>query len=90
MEKEIKYLGWIADGNGYRPCESRLEAIANFPRPRDVPGVRSYMGIVNTLGAFLPEFSAMKHSLTQLTKKNAKFKWGPEEDITISEWPMAF
>ena len=43
----------------------------NFKEPENVKDVRSFLGLVNFFGRFIPNLSAKTHVLRQLTKKNA-------------------
>ena len=47
-------------------------SLSRFPVPRDVTGVRSFLGLANQLSGFVPDFAHMTVKLRELTaKKNA-------------------
>ena len=62
-----------------KPDPKKTEAIANWPPPRDVHELRSFLGMANTLLRFTPMFADHAASLTDLLKgspaKNAPLHW---------------
>ena len=50
----------------------RIVALSEFPIPKDITGVRSFLGLANQLSGFIPDFAHMTVKLT--SKKNA-FLW---------------
>ena len=80
----ITYMGFIItydeNGNPVMKAEKKKsEAIQNFPRPKTVKDVRSLAGMVNYLAKFLPKLQDIMKPIYHLTKKSAKFEWGPEQ-----------
>ena len=49
----------------------------NWPTPRNVTDVRSFMGLVGYYMRFIEGFSKVAHSITSLQKKGIKFEWTP-------------
>ena len=45
-KREVEYVGFMVGDKGIRPTGKMLETIADFPRPRDLSGVRSFFGLV--------------------------------------------
>ena len=58
-----------------KPTDSKINALKNNERPPDFKGIHSYLGMVNYLKHFIPDFSALTCPLRQLTHKNTKFVW---------------
>ena len=54
-----------------------IEAIMNWPTPRNVMDVRYFMGLVGYYRRFIEGFSKVAHSITSLQKKGIKFEWTP-------------
>ena len=52
-----------------------IEAIMNWPTPRNVIDVRYFMGLAGYYRRFIEGFSKVAHPLTYLQKKGIKFKW---------------
>ena len=80
----ITYMGFIItydrNGNPVMKAEKKKsEAIEKFPQPKCVKDVRSLAGMVNYLAKFLPKLQDIMKPIYHLTKKSAKFEWGPEQ-----------
>ena len=43
----IEFLGFVVTGDSVKPSEKFLGTIKDFPRPRDITGIRSWFGLVN-------------------------------------------
>ena len=55
----------------------KIEAIMNWPTPRNVTDVRSFMGLARYYKRFIEGFSKVAHSINYLQKKGIKFEWTP-------------
>ena len=53
----------------------KIEAIKNWPTPKNVIEVRSFMGIARYYRIFIEGFSNVAHAITYLKRKGIKFKW---------------
>ena len=51
----------------------KIEAIMNWPTPRNVTDVRSFMGLVGYYRRFIEGFSKVAHPTTPFQKKGMKF-----------------
>ena len=52
-----------------KPEPARIAALSDFPTPKDVTGVRSFLGLANQLSGFVLDFAHMSVSLRALTAK---------------------
>ena len=75
MAPEVTYLGFKIDSHGLHPMQDKLEAIIKAPAPTNVSELKSYLGLLNYYGRFLPNLSTELAPLHQLLQKNAKFRW---------------
>ena len=55
----------------------KIEAIMNWPTPRNVTDVRSFMGLMGYYKRFIEGFSKVAHSITSKQNKGIKFEWTP-------------
>ena len=54
----------------------KIKAINDWPVPKDVTGIRSFMGITDYYRIrFVKEFSKISYPITSLQKKGTKFIW---------------
>ena len=72
---KIHYLGHIISDEGISVDPEKIEAIMNWPTPRDVTDVISFMGLVGYYRRFIEGLSKISHSINSLQKKGIKFEW---------------
>ncbi len=75
---KIKFAGHIISANGVEPDEEKVEAIRRFPAPTNVSELRSFLGMVNQLGHFIPDLAQMTSRLRMLLKKSVVWLWMDE------------
>ncbi|MCO5576395.1 hypothetical protein L7F22_030205 [Adiantum nelumboides] len=73
--QEIQYLGHIISKNGIRMDPAKLEVIKDWPNPRNLHEVRSFIGMCAYYKRFIEKFSLILGPLHDLTKKNIKYVW---------------
>ena len=73
-------MGFDVGAYGIKPSLSKIRAIAEWPTPECVRDVRSFVGLANFYRKFIRWFSEIASPLTDLTKKDRKFVWGPKEE----------
>ena len=83
--KEIKLLGFIINAEGIATDPAKVEVIKNLPSPTTVKQVRSFLGTASFYRQFCEGFSSVAEPLSRLTRKHAKFKWGPAEEAAFLE-----
>ena len=75
FQTSVKYLGFIFDKNGRRPDPENIHVIKQVTAPTDVSTLRSFLGLVNHYGSFLPELHKLCGPLNNLLKKDTKWNW---------------
>lgn len=83
LRTEVTYLGHIVSKDGIRTNPKKVEAIQSFPTPKNVKTIREFLGIAGYYRRFIENFSSIAKPLFDLVKKNAAFKWGPEEEASF-------
>ncbi|MCO5602994.1 hypothetical protein L7F22_057136 [Adiantum nelumboides] len=73
--QEIQYLGHIISKSGIRMDPSKLEVIKEWPNPRNLHELRSFIGMCAYYRCFIENFSLIVGPLHDLTKKNVKYVW---------------
>jgi hypothetical protein len=71
-------LGHIISEEGIAVDPEKIEAIKEWPTPKNVTKVRSFMGLVGYYRRFIEGFSKISHPITSLQKKGIKFEWTPK------------
>ena len=74
MKTKVEYLGHVIDREGLHPSTEKVKAIQQAPKPKDVSELRSFLGITNYYGRFLPNLSSKLAPLYDLLHKDRKWQ----------------
>jgi len=77
--KEVTYLGHIISKDGISPDPAKLSAVKDFPTPKKVKDVQSFIELAGYYRKFIKNVSKIAKLLTMLTKKDNKFNWSTEQ-----------
>ena len=83
--KRVKFAGFVVSDTGVEPDNEKVAAIKNFPRPQNITDLRSYFGLVNQLGGFVPDLAHALQPLRSLLKKDTNYQWQPEHTTAFEE-----
>ena len=83
--EEIEYLGHTLTPAGVKPNSKKVEAAKNFPIPKNVKEVKSFLGLANFYRRHIPDMATTSRTLTALTRKNMEFKWTVECEAAFNE-----
>ena len=72
---EVHYLGHVVGASGVKVDPRKTQAIADWPRPRTVKEVRSFLGLANYFRRFVQGFSKMVSPLYALTRIGCSWDW---------------
>jgi hypothetical protein len=73
--KEVEFLGMIESREGIKMDDSKVKAIREWPTPKTVRGVRSFLGLANFYCRFIEGYAQVARPLNDLTKKDTPFAW---------------
>lgn len=76
--KEIRYLGHLVSNGTIKPDPGKVEAITNYPVPRNVRQVRSFLGMCGWYQRYISGYAAIASPITDLLGKHDKFEWSSE------------
>ena len=79
MASHFKFAGYILTSEGHKPDPDKVTAIVDMPPPKDVAGVRRFLGMTNYFVKYLDGLSEMSESLRQLTRNNVEWQWTHEQ-----------
>ena len=77
---EVVYLGHRIDAAGLHPTLEKVQAVRDAPVPRNVSELKSYLGLLNYYGRFMPNLSSVLGPLHCLLRKNVRWSWKPEHE----------
>ncbi|XP_062105107.1 uncharacterized protein LOC133816821, partial [Humulus lupulus] len=72
---QVAFLGHIISRDGVAVDPSKVEAVKDWPRPKNASEVRSFLGLAGYYRKFVDGFSKIATPLTNLTRKQQKFNW---------------
>jgi RNase H-like domain found in reverse transcriptase/Reverse transcriptase (RNA-dependent DNA polymerase) len=75
---KIEYLGLVVEEGKLAMDPAKLKEILDWPAPKTVKEVRSFMGFGNFYRRFVKGFSHLAHPLHDLLKKDKRFIWSEE------------
>ncbi|UYV80241.1 K02A2.6-like [Cordylochernes scorpioides] len=73
--EELDILGHIVSSEGIKPDNRKIEAVLNFPIPKNIEMLRSFLGTCGFLRKFIPNFSKLAEPLNNLIRKNVRWNW---------------
>jgi len=78
----VEYLGYCLSPEGLTMSLDKIQTISNWPEPRKVKDVQSFLGFANFYCQFIFNYSDIVVPLTRLTRKDAP--WNFSEDCRRS------
>jgi hypothetical protein len=87
--REIPFLVQWISGDGIRILPERVQAIIEFPTPRNLKAVRRFLGMAGFYGRFIHRFSQIAEPLHALKRKNTKFLWGAAQQSAFCQLKVA-
>ena len=80
MKTEVVFLGHMINHEGIHPVLSKVKAIQEAPRPRNVSELKSYLGLLTYYNKFMPNLSTVLAPLYLLLKSDVKWKWSKDQE----------
>ena len=79
FQLKVKFLGSIVPANGIEPDPDKVKAIDEWPVPKNLTELRAFVGLASYYRRHVEGFSDLAKSLSELTRKNQPFLWGPDQ-----------
>jgi hypothetical protein len=85
FKHEVSFLGYVISTDGIRMEKEKVEAVRDWPVPRNVGEVMEFEGFAGFYRQFIKDFSKIMAPLTDLKKKDAPFVWDSRQQQAFDE-----
>jgi hypothetical protein len=85
FQKQVHYLSHVISEEGVVVDPDKIKAIMDWPTPKDVSGIRSFMVLTGYYRRFIKGFSKIGFPITYIQKKGVKFIWKSECEEIFQE-----
>ena len=82
---ELTFVGMVLSASGISCAADKVEAIVSAREPQNVSETRSFLGLVNYCGRFIPDLATISEPLRRLTKSGMPFMFGKEQKEAFEE-----
>ena len=84
MDK-LTFVGMVLSGNGISCAAERVAAVTNARELQYASETRSFLGLVNYCGRFIPDLATISEPLRRLTKARTPFAFGRRQKEAFEE-----
>ncbi|WKX95325.1 hypothetical protein Q1695_012070 [Nippostrongylus brasiliensis] len=85
LQRKVAFLGHMVDERGVHMDPQKIEAIKNYPVPRDVKELRTFLEMASFYRKFCLGFSKTAGCLFTLTSPRTKWKWSEEQEDAFAK-----
>jgi hypothetical protein len=85
FQREVEFLGHRVGEDGLKVMHEKVMAVDQWPQPTNVGDVRSFLGLTGFYRKFVRDFSKVASPLSDLTKDDVTFHWGPTQESAFQQ-----
>ncbi|EGD73373.1 hypothetical protein PTSG_13220, partial [Salpingoeca rosetta] len=78
-QDQIKFLGHVVSGRGVETDPDKIAAVTEWPQPKNVRDVRSFLGFCNFYRRFVKDYASVAAPLTDLMHKDRAWEFNDKE-----------
>ena len=86
----VEYLGFILSKDGLKMDPSKVRTITDWPEPRKVKDIQSFLGFANFYRQFIADYSRIVVPLTRLTRKGVPWTFTEAARASFNALKSAF
>jgi ribonuclease HI len=76
----VKFLGHTISSEGISVDPTKVQEVMDWKPPTSVHQIRSFLGLAGYYRQFIPDFSKIAKPMTELLKKEVKYRWDDKCD----------
>jgi hypothetical protein len=88
-QHSVSYPRHILSGDGVSTDLEKVKVIVDWPAPKSVKELRSFLGLAGHYRKFVKQFNILARPLTDLLKKNTVFLWTRDHDGSFAALKLA-
>ena len=85
FQKQVIFLGHVISSEGIATEPAKIDSIRDWPVPKNVKDLRSFLGLCSYYRRFVQGFSNIAKCLHKLTEKDAIFIWEEEHQAAFEK-----
>lgn len=89
-KREVHFLGSIVGEGKVKMDPIKVKALKDWPQPKSVKELRSFLGFGNYYKVFINNYSAITRPLHELTKKATPWHWDDKQQIAFNTLKAMF
>ena len=89
LKDQVDYLGFEVSPGGIKASPGKIRAVIEWPRPKSVHDVRSFLGLASFYRRFVRGFNEIAHPLTELMRAGVEWKWSTSQHQAFNRLKLA-
>ena len=85
LQRSIKFLGHVVSAKGIQTDPDKTKAVQEWPTPKDVAELRSFLGLCSYYRRFINNFAVITEPLRRLLQKGTEFAWKEQQERAFQE-----
>ena len=85
LRHKVEFLGHIVSADGVAVDPTKVEKVRNWPVPRSVTQLRSFLGLCTYYQNFIKDYSTVAKPLFALTEKDQPWEWTSWHQYAFAE-----
>jgi len=84
LQRSVEFLGHVIEDGSVRPSPSKVKAVRNFPQPKSLKQLQSFLGLTGYFRKFIKNYAKIAHPLYSL-REEPHFHFGPTNGVCEAE-----
>ena len=89
FQKKVTFLGHVVDAEGISTDPEKIATVRDWPVPRSVKELRSFLGLASYYRRFIDSFAQICRPLYRLTETGRCFRWNEDCDEAFARLKRA-